>query len=237
MNGNSNAMEYAPDDESPACAVPDAAYQKYYKNIDQRPFGAFSTSAQRDIEVLGKEAVERDVPAFPKLTKTLGTVWRVKVERQINIEHPSNADGHVAVTAEVEVKLNRVGKGNEPRLGHGEVVYRYGVAGIGENADGVGDYHFLYKAKRENEKTVEDVLGHWPVVGLVGKLGQHLLGKHNGAGNQLWKEGHEVAVVEKMRQLIAFSLVGVDYKGHLLEGEKADAEWQQYVFEKKGGGK
>lgn len=237
MNGNTNAMEYAPDDESPACAVPDAAYHKYYKNIDQRPFGAFSTSSQWDIEVLGKEPVERDMPTFPKLAKTLGTVWRVKVERQINIEHPSYADGHVAVTAEVEVKLNRVRKGNEPRLGHGEVVYRHSVAGIGENADGVGYNDFLYESKREDEETIEDVLGHWPVVGPVGKLGQHLLGKHNGARYQLGKEGHEVAIVEKMGQLVAFCLVGVDYKGHLLEGEKTDAEWQQYVFEKKGGGK
>ena len=71
---------------------------------------ALAVAAQRDVEVVAQPAGQRDVPAPPEVLDGARRVRRVEVLGQLEAEEQGDADGDVAVGAEVAVDLHRVGE-------------------------------------------------------------------------------------------------------------------------------
>lgn len=96
---------------------------------------------------------------------------------------------------------------------------------ICENGDWIGYKNFLYESQRKNEESIEKIAVARFSVLLGFELGEHLFRQDNGAGDELWKECDEIAVVKKLGQN-TFSFVAIHNECNLLECEKTDAEGQ-----------
>jgi hypothetical protein len=77
-------------------------------------------AAERDVEVAQQEARQRDVPAAPEVDDVDRLVGAVEVDRQAHVHHQGEADRHVGVAREIEVKLEGVGERPTPGLEQGE---------------------------------------------------------------------------------------------------------------------
>ena len=66
-----DGMKKTPQDEGPACTVPDTADKKYCKYIDKSSYKAPAVSAQGDVNISGEEAPQGHVPTLPEFYKIL----------------------------------------------------------------------------------------------------------------------------------------------------------------------
>lgn len=67
----------------------------------------------RDIDVVAKERAQRHVPTFPELGGSFGDIRIIEVPRIVEPHHLSQAGGHIGISGEVEMDLERVGKDSE----------------------------------------------------------------------------------------------------------------------------
>ena len=95
-------MVSAPDDEVPAGAVPQAAEEEDYPEVEVGARGAVAVAAEGDVEVVAHEGPEGDVPAAPELSDAGRGVGVVEVFGETETHDAPQADGHVAVAGEVD---------------------------------------------------------------------------------------------------------------------------------------
>lgn len=103
-----DAVKAAPDNKGPACAVPDAADQKDNENVAIGAESSLAVSAQRDVDIAGEKSAQRNMPSVPKFNNAPRFVGGEKVDCNLNIEHAADTTRHIAISAEVEVKLKGV---------------------------------------------------------------------------------------------------------------------------------
>ena len=149
----------------------------------------------------------------------------VEVLAEMEAEHPAEADGHVAVTAEIVVDLHQIRDGADP--GGRDVQYLRTSAenGVRGGAHRVGDQDLLAQADGKAPQAGGDLL---PVRGARIDLMRYIPVPDDGSGDQLGEEGDvqkDLRVVLLGRHL---SAVYVDHVGQRLEREKRDADRQGY---------
>ena len=105
------------------------------------------------------------MPAAPEVSEGACEIGGIEVFGEEKSEHESESDGHVRVPAEVEVDLEGVAEGAEPRVGGGAV--RGLEGGISEMAAGVGEDDFFGESEQEKEGAAGEVPGGF---GAVAKL-------------------------------------------------------------------
>ena len=219
------SVEQAPEQEEPACAVPEAAGQEDDHEVQAGADRTPAAAAQREVDIIGQEAGEGDVPALPELPDIHALVRGVEVHGDADVEHEADAGGHVAVAGEVEVQLEGVAHGHKPGLrrveGGGGAEARLHACG-----EGVGDEDLLGQTAGEGEEAWREVRAvRMPVFG-IRELRDDLAVQHDGAGDQLGEEGDEERVIHEVIARHGVP-VAVDDVGELLEGEEGDAQGQR----------
>ena len=114
-------MPQSPEDKRPACAVPQAGCEKYEKPVEPRPRLPLSVAAERNIQVVAEPAGQRNVPAAPELLDGGRSVRIIEVFAEMEAEHASETDGHIAVAGKIEVDLQRVANGARPSCQHADL--------------------------------------------------------------------------------------------------------------------
>ena len=83
--------------------MPEAAEEEDNHDIPHSAQTAVPAPAEREIDIPGEKALERDMPVLPEFLHRSGPVGRVEVDRKGDAEHPADSHGHVAVAAEVKI--------------------------------------------------------------------------------------------------------------------------------------
>lgn len=220
------AVHPPPDDEGPTGTVPEPRNEHRNEDRDQRTVkGDLTEGAQnRCIEVGSDEIGQGHVPALPEVDHAGRAVGAIEVDRQLDIEHPADADRHVAIAAEIEVELEGIGEAGHP--GDGEMEwFGTGEPGLRPDGKGVGDHHLLEQTDQKEPQPQIDIA---PVEDLVPQsieLRHHLLVMEDRTGEQMGEEGDEERVVEQVA-LLNQTFIGIDQERNLGDGKETDPERQ-----------
>lgn len=139
-----DAVKAAPDNKSPACAVPDTTNQKDNEYVAIGAESSLTVSAQRDVDIAGKKSAQCNMPSVPKFNDTLRFVGGEKVDRNLNIEHTADTARHIAIAAEVEVELKGVEQDHQEGLeaAQGNIICK---APVSRFSKGIRQKHLLGK--------------------------------------------------------------------------------------------
>ena len=162
------------------------------------------------------------MPAPPELYDISRLVRRIKIEGQFKAKTSRSSHRHIAVAAEVKIKLQRIGKHDDqriPRMQRGKI----GISIVRRLAKRIRDQHLLCKSQSKQGKTSEHSL---PVIFSVhdrSDPGKHFIRQCNGAFHQLGEESNIHAVVQSTH-FPQGSPVALHQKSNLTEGKKADGQ-------------
>ena len=161
------------------------------------------------------------MPAPPEIAGAGGFVGAVEILRQLDAEKASQADGHVAIAAEVEIDLQREAEEGEPGGHH---AHMDGVADerMDEGGDAVADQNFFGEADGEE---IDAVFPARADAGLrdAGELRDELVVAGEGAGDEVREEGNEAGEAPEIALGFGGAAIDVDDVGNGLEGVKRDA--------------
>ena len=141
-------VEHAPEDEGPACAVPDAADQIHQQDIQIGAALTLPAAPQRKVDVFPEEGRQGHVPALPELRHRQAAVGRIEVDGQTQPQQPGTAGGNVAVAGEIEVQLQGVAQDDAPG-GGGRQAGEVSPAVVGQNSQVVRQQHLFGKAQAD----------------------------------------------------------------------------------------
>src|SRR5438067_388364 len=88
------------------------------------------------------------MPSSPEIRGIKSLVRRIEILRKADAEHMRKADGHVAVSREIEINLIGVAESAQPGASCAECRER-SQPGIDYGSDSIGDEDFLNKADNE----------------------------------------------------------------------------------------
>ena len=148
----------------------------------------------------------------------------------MDVEHPGQTDGHVAIAAEIEIDLQGVGKDRDPGLPEGQ--FRHDIESLRHpGGKGVGQDQLLEEPDREKMEARRQVqpvrLGAFRLV----ELRHHLVVQDDRAGQQMGEEQDIQRVVQQRIADRGLAAVAIDQIGNLAEGEEADGQWQHHVLQ------
>lgn len=173
------------------------------------------------------------MPSLPQILYGTRFIGRIEINRQLDIEHFSQTDCHIAVTAEIKVNLEGIGEDNQQG---GWAVKEIGLlkAEIGKQCQHVGEQHLFPKPKYEQGQSFCKIGRGKSPVGFILKLRKDFFIQYDGPRYKLGEKSNKHKVVRKG---IMFRRTGaaVDEKGQLLERKKTDAKGQQDMFQVKIG--
>ena len=139
-------MPQAPQHKGPVGPMPKACGEKDDEFIEIGAGRSLPVAPQWDVQIVPEPGAEGDVPPPPELLDGLGGIGQVEVLQKPEAEHPAQADGHVAVTAEVEIDLQGVAHRPQPGQPEIQLVRRHGEHRVGNLPRGVGQEDLLPKA-------------------------------------------------------------------------------------------
>ena len=165
------------------------------------------------------------MPSFPEINDVNGLVRRIEVDRDLDSKHPADPPGHVAVSAEIKIQLQRIAQNDHHRIRPAKR-RQAGIAEIHTRPESVRQQHLFCQTDDKKAKTPGNLLPLHRFLPQTVKLRQHLGMIDDRPRDQLRKEGHKQRICDE-RTVLHLSLVRVHNKGNLLEGEKADPQRQQ----------
>ena len=104
-----------PEQEVQVRAVPEPGREPDDQQIEDHAPAAAAAAAEREIQIVAEPRAERDVPPAPELRHAQREIRAAEVLRQVEAEHPADADGHERVAPEVKIELERIRKRGHPR--------------------------------------------------------------------------------------------------------------------------
>ncbi|KPZ05699.1 Alginate o-acetyltransferase AlgI [Pseudomonas syringae pv. spinaceae] len=224
LDGQPHAVPGTPDDVGDVGTVPQTAQQHCQEQVAIGRDLAATVAAQGDVQVVTQPSGQADVPATPELGDRLADVRLFEVFHKAETHHQAQANRHVAVTGEVEIKLRGVGQRTEPGITRGRVLQ--GEAVVGDNGQGVGDEHFLDEALHESRGTLGELVQRvGPVVELIGQITE----TQHGPGNQVREDRNECREVDQVASGRGIAAVHVDDVADGLEDIERDPDRQQHV--------
>ena len=173
------------------------------------------------------------MPASPEFRNGTGNVRIIEIFIEVKPEHFSQSDGHIRISAEIEVNLEGIGQ--RPQPGHpcrqrhvcAEPLHRSvsepkGV--IRNQRHVIGQQHLLSQSGNKAYHTVGKVLQVLlPIINLI----RNGFIPHNRSGDELRKKGDVQANIQQIFLRLAPSPVHVDYVGNRLEREKRNSDRQR----------
>src|SRR6266516_1516457 len=173
--------------------MPDAGEQHSKEKVELTTERPAARTTERDVNVVLEEIRKCHVPAAPELGEACGLIRRVEIPWEIHSKHFSEADCHVRVAREVEIKLHGECHHHQPRV-HSLKLCWLGKACVYQCAYCVREYDLLRESNREEEKAAgkRSPSGFWFL-----QLRHHLGVMQDRTSNQMWKEGHEQQIPHK----------------------------------------
>ena len=221
-------MEQSPDNKGPVCTVPETAGQKDDENVKALSADPPAVSTQRNINVLGKKAGQRDVPSSPEISDGDGHQRGAEVHGKVKSHHFSDSPGHIAVTAEIKVKFHHIENDRDPCGGCIQIrdVVKFQ---IDRNGERVCQKHLFCKTQNKKRRAVIKIIRCFRASPPVVKLGDPFIMHDNGTGDQLWEKCDKAAIVQK-RMAVGVSAETLNNVGDLLESKKADSQRQSNLL-------
>lgn len=108
------AMPQAPDDKGPVCTMPQPRAEKHDQLVPVSLCLALPVAAQWDIQVFPEPGGKGDMPSAPEFLNTGRDVRIVEVFLEVEPKAQAQADGHIAVPAEVEIDLHQIAHRGQP---------------------------------------------------------------------------------------------------------------------------
>ena len=172
------------------------------------------------------------MPPPPELRDGLREIRVVEILQEVKAEHPPQADGHIRVARKVEVDLPRIGRRPQPGQRGGQELRPGGIDLVGQQAELVGQQHFLAQAEEKADRSICKRIQSLPS---VPDLVRHGGIADNGARHQLGKQGD----IERYPQRVAFrrslSPINVQHIAQPLKGKKGDPDGQRHFRHRKPG--
>src|SRR6185437_11780125 len=151
-------MQSAPDDEGPACAMPQAADDEHDHDVDRPADGSDAVAAQRNVEVIAKPGGKGNVPSAPELGHRSRGIRAIEVGHEPNAQHSGGSYRDVGVTRKVAIDLDCKSiscnhePGTTPRL-------RMAVDRIDDHRDSVCNNHFFEHAPEHQSQAAVNAVG------------------------------------------------------------------------------
>ena len=207
--------------------MPQATQYESGHEVQVDPRRGATIAAQGDIEIIPQVAAERHVPPAPEILDVQRLVGRIEIDRQPDVEQERRPDRHVAIAAEIEIELERVGETGRPGA---EKIERFPTleARVCPYREGVGNDHFLEQADAENKQAK----GNIPIAHDQGparlELRHHLAVVQDRTCYEVREKGDEQRIVEEI-VFPCLAAVAVHQIGYLRECEETYPQWQQQV--------
>ena len=217
------AMPQAPDDKGPVCTMPQPRAEKHDQLVPVSLCLALPVAAQWDIQTFPEPSGKGDMPSAPEFLNTGRDVRIVKVFLEVEPKAQAQADGHIAVSAEVEIDLHQIahrGQPSRPAVQHravGVVDQCYNIA-----AD-IGDQQLLAQAHNKPAQAFCQLLQR---ISAAMYLICHVLIADDRSCHQLWKQSNVQQYIPEMSALQAFIPVYIDHITQPLKGEERDTHRQ-----------
>ena len=97
----------SPQDERPFRAVPETGEHPDGQNIEHPARLGYAVAAHRNVDVVAEPRAEGHMPPPPEFGHGFGNIGVIEVFHKFKAEDPSQTDGHIGVTGEVVVNLER----------------------------------------------------------------------------------------------------------------------------------
>src|SRR5262245_66079918 len=123
--------------------MPEAAQKKHDHEVAIRPRRRGAIAAERYVEVVAEPGRQRNVPASPEVLHRLRHVRPPEILREAEAEHSPEAEGHVRISGEVEIDLQRVADDAKPGGRWGQRTRGQYENLIGGSGDAVAGGNFL----------------------------------------------------------------------------------------------
>ena len=201
--------------------MPEAGAEPDKEDIPHRPPCPLPAAAQGDVQILPEPCGQGNVPPPPELRHGGGGIGVVEVFREVKAQHLPHADGHVGIAGEVEIDLERVRDGADPRRDRCGV--RHGGDVLPDGPHLVGDEHLLAQTDHQPLQTLAGLAHRLPpVLQVVG----HCLVLHDRPRDQLGEHDHIGTKVDDVALGLHIPAVDINGVGQGLEGVEADAQRQ-----------
>ena len=221
-------MPQAPQHKGPVGPMPKACGEKDDEFIEIGAGRPLPVAPQGDVQIVPEPGAERDVPPPPELLDGLGGIGQVEVLQKPEAEHPAQADGHVAVSAEVEVDLQGVAHRSQPGQAEIQLGGRHSKHRVGDLPHGVCQEHLLPQAENKPAQTGQGQFrGHLPPVDLAG----YVVIDDDGTGDKLRKERDVQQQLTGVPGPPLRMAVNIDDVAHPLEGIEGDPDGQHDACE------
>ena len=160
------------------------------------------------------------MPAPPEIRDGIRGVGVQEILWRPEAEDAPQADGHIAVTGEIEVDLHQVGQSPQPA--QGEAQRRAGAENrVRDLGGGSGQDQLFSKADDETAKALPQVL---PAPLTLPQLAAEFRESGDGAGGELGEKGDIQQQPEKAAGAAGRVPPGIHDVGDALEGEEGDAQ-------------
>ena len=129
--------------------MPSASEKEYEPQITRGDPRTAPIAAQWDIDIVTEPCRKRDVPAPPEILHRRGAIGIIEILGETKTEDARQTYRHVRIAGEVEIDLQSVAEGTEPRRARGELIRRNPEDLIDDGADWVGDHELLHQPDGE----------------------------------------------------------------------------------------
>ena len=219
LQAGEQAVAQAPEHEGPVCPVPQTGAEEDKQTVQRGTAPAAAAAAEGKVQILPEPGGEGDVPLTPEVADGGRRIGEEKVLPDGEAEHPSHADGHVAVTRKVKVNLQRVADSAQP--GEAGIHDRGAEHRVDHDRGGVGQQELLAEADDEAPDPGGGLRGGAPA--LV-NLRRDIAPADDGTGDQLREEGDIEQELQKTPAVILGPAIDVNGVAQPLEGEERDPD-------------
>ena len=223
LDNQEHAVIGTPQHEVPAGTVPQSGEGPHNQQVQNMSRHRDPIAAQRNVHVLPEPGTQGNVPSSPELRDAVGDVRIVEVFAELKTEHPSQADGHVRISAEVEINLQCIGADSDPVSHHGNIAVRQRTDGGVQGAEIVGQQDFFAQAENKSLCAFPEID---PIRGADAELLLHISVLDNRTRNELREQGQVQGKAQKTLLRSHVLPVHVENIGQRLEGIKRDSDWQ-----------
>ena len=221
-----NTVQTAPDNEGPACTVPEAADEEYEEKVEIMSCLGATVTAERYVEIIAEPGGKTDVPSRPEFLDGSCSVGAVEVLHEANAHDSRATDGDIRVAGEVAIDLYGEENGSDDNAEtggfRGVVIDR-----IDEFRDQIGNDDLFKEADRHLLQADEGVIRFELVMSL--ELGEKIVGTLDRARNELGEEGNEERVPAEMSFRLDLASVNVNNVGERLEGIEGDTDGEDQL--------
>ena len=212
-----------PDDEVPTGSVPHTRQEPYHEDVDSL---MLAITSQGDIDIVAEETSERDMPTAPEVGDGVAAIGMTEVLVEVESHAASQSDGHIGITREVEVNLQRERHNTNPGSCQRQRIESANQELVGNLGELVGYDHLLAQTYQETIDAVSKIGSiHMTMMQFL----SHRTITHNRTGYQLGEHRDIQQQVDETALYGRLPAIDVYQIGDRLEGVETDTDGQRDI--------